>query len=184
MIPPIERGGKPLGMVRSDAATLTLANPPSTWNGPIAGLLAHMDRVCLGIVFVGIIVLVCALGLGPSAVSVPRRHIAAGRYSVALHGNTAPARRHGPVYGFLLGGLTPAGRRESERLAKMRKRALSKIWQVKRRAVRKLAHLADSLDSCGDQRILEALGKLDLTKRRVVRKLWRWFKVGHYAQPL
>ena len=40
--------------------------PPSSRNGPIAGLLAHIERVCLGIVFVGIIVLVCALGLaGP-----------------------------------------------------------------------------------------------------------------------
>jgi hypothetical protein len=61
----------------------------------------------------------------------------------------------------------------------MGERGSPKVRKINQRLVRHLPHLSYSFDARSEQRNFDAGRKSDFANRRVVRKLWRWFKLVH-----
>src|ERR1700730_2869297 len=77
---------------------------------------------------------------------------------------------------FLLQRTHAISRGQAERFAKMSDRGLPEILEAPQYFVRCLAHLADGLQTCGSQDVLNPRGKLHLVYWRVVRKFWSRIK--------
>jgi hypothetical protein len=84
---------------------------------------------------------------------------------------------------LLVGRPYPGCRRQAKRLANMGERTRPKIRKINQRLVRHLAHLSNGLHAGSKQRDFDADRKPDLMNGRVIRQLWRWFKLAHYPLP-
>src|ERR1700736_2223807 len=75
--------------------------------------------------------------------------------------------------GLFAQGSNPVGRRQSQFLAEIRERALSKIRKADQCLVRYLAHLANGFQVGCSESVLDPGGKQYAFDGRVVGKLWR-----------
>jgi len=74
--------------------------------------------------------------------------------------------------GLFAQGSNPVGRRQSQFLAEIRERALSKIRKADQCLVRYLAHLANGFQVGCSESVLDPGGKQYAFDRRIVRQFW------------